>query len=110
MANPRNKKSGFSALEIISAMVILAVVAAAAAATIAPMRTQESQSEVLQEISHLNEIASQYSEETGHSPKSVNDLVREGYLPISGPGAADRIRRIRRNYEYSPKTGSFSRL
>lgn len=108
IVDKRNTKSGFSVLEIISALVILAVVAGAAAATIAPMRTQPSPRQVIGELSQLNDLSREYAAEQGQPPKSVNDLVRAGYVPISGPGAADRIRRIRRNYQYSPSTGLFS--
>lgn len=105
----RNSKSGFSVLEIISALVILAVVVGAAAATLAPMRGGLSNQELTAEIAHLNDLSREYADKHGRSPKNVNDLVRTGYLPISGPGAADRIRRIRRNYQYSSATGLFSR-
>ncbi len=109
MVNRRNKKCGFSVLEVISALVILAVVAAATAATIGPMRTKANDREAWKEISQLNAISLKFADENGHKPKSVNDLVRAGYLPISGPGAAERIRRIRRNYQYSQTSGRFSR-
>jgi type II secretory pathway pseudopilin PulG len=104
----RNKTSGFSILEIVSALVILAVVAGAAAATLAPRRMQPNSRRAADELVQLNDLSRQFTAENGHLPKNVNDLVRAGYLPLSGPGSADRIRRIRRNYQYSPTTGTFS--
>ena len=104
----RNNKRGFSVLEIISALVILAVVAGAAAATIAPMRTQLGDRQITDEIVQLNELSQSFLAEQGRKPKNVNDLVRAGYLPSSEPGSSERIRRIRRNYQYLPATGTFS--
>lgn len=109
IVSKRNLKSGFSVLEIISALVILAVVTGAAVATLTPIRDRPSEYEMIEEISYLNNLSQDYRTKTGRHPKSVNDLVRNGYLPISGPGAADRIRRIRQNYDYAPATGLFSR-
>ncbi|MGB0595599.1 MAG: prepilin-type N-terminal cleavage/methylation domain-containing protein [Rubripirellula sp.] len=45
-----HKKSGFSLLEVIAAVVILAVVAAATIATVAPLRAKSDQKMAEQEI------------------------------------------------------------
>jgi prepilin-type N-terminal cleavage/methylation domain-containing protein len=99
---------GFSILEVISTLVILAVVAAAAAATVAPLRTKANDQRAKQEIAQLNDLAHRYFQSAGKFPANVNDLVRTGLLPSDAPDLADRIRLIRRNYRYSPGTGTFS--
>ena len=103
------KKKGFSLLEVIAAVVILAVVAAATVATVAPMRAKSEEKLAEQEIATLNSMAQTYFLEEGAFPRSVNDLVRTGYLSNADPAAADRVRNIRRNYTYSRATGTFAK-
>ena len=105
----RNKKNGFSLLEVIAAVVILAVVAAATVATVAPMRQKSEDKLAEQEIATLNSMAQTYFLEEGSFPRSVNDLVSSGYLSNADQAAQDRIRKIRRNYTYARATGTFTK-
>ncbi|GAA4467548.1 MULTISPECIES: prepilin-type N-terminal cleavage/methylation domain-containing protein [Novipirellula] len=105
----RNKKNGFSLLEVIAAVVILAVVAAATVATVAPMRAKSDQKLSEQEVATLNSMAQTYFLETGAFPRSVNDLVTGGYLANTTPAEQTRITAIRRNYTYARATGTFTK-
>ncbi|MEM9585638.1 MAG: prepilin-type N-terminal cleavage/methylation domain-containing protein [Planctomycetota bacterium] len=104
----RRKNRGFSLLEVIAAVVILAVVAAATVATVAPMRAKSEDKLAEQEIASLNAMAQTYFLEVGSFPRNVNDLVREGYLSNADAAARDRIRKISRNYTYTRSTGTFT--
>ncbi len=77
----RNKKSGFSLLEVIAAVVILAVVAAATVATVAPMRAKSEDKLADQEVATLNAMAQTYFLEIGSYPSSVITLGRRR-LPV----------------------------
>ncbi len=105
----RNRKNGFSLLEVIAAVVILAVVAAATVATVAPMRAKSEAKLAEQEIATLNSMSQTYFLEKGAFPRSVNDLVTEGYLTNTDQAAQDRITNIRRNYTYARATGTFTK-
>ncbi|TWT83532.1 hypothetical protein CA13_49970 [Planctomycetes bacterium CA13] len=105
----RTKKNGFSLLEVIAAVVILAVVAAATVATVAPMRAKSEEKLVEQETATLNSMAQTYFLEEGVFPRSVVDLVTSGYLSNTTQADQDRITKIRRNYTYSRTTGVFSK-
>tara|TARA_R110002049_G_scaffold4601_5_gene32773 strand:- start:1074459 stop:1074785 length:327 start_codon:yes stop_codon:yes gene_type:complete len=105
----KNKKNGFSLLEVIAAVVILAVVAAATVATVAPMRAKSEAKLAEQEIATLNSMAQTYFLEEGSFPRSVNDLVTAGYLSNADQAAQDRVRNIRRNYTYTRATGTFTK-
>ena len=76
----RNKNSGFSLLEVIAAVVILAVVAAATVATVAPMRAKSEDKLADQEVATLNAMSQTYYLEQGSYPSSVYSLATEGYL------------------------------
>ncbi len=67
----RNKKSGFSLLEVIAAVVILAVVAAATVATVAPMRAKSEDKLADQEVATLNAMAQTYFLEVGSISQEV---------------------------------------
>ncbi len=105
----RTKKNGFSLLEVIAAVVILAVVAAATVATVAPMRAKSDQKLSEQEVATLNSMTQTYFLETGAYPRNVNDLVTAGYLSNVTPADATRITNINRNYTYARATGTFTK-
>lgn len=82
MASPakRRNRKGFSLIEVIAAVVILAVVATATVATISPMREKSRVKLDQQNIAKLNGIVQAYYMETGRWPdRNLNLLVRSGY-------------------------------
>jgi prepilin-type N-terminal cleavage/methylation domain-containing protein len=105
----RNKKSGFSLLEVIAAVVILAVVAAATVATVAPMRAKSEDKLADQEVATLNAMAQTYFLEIGSYPGNVNTLATAGYLANTTPAEQARLTKIRRNYTYTRSTGTFAK-
>ena len=75
----RNRK-GFSLIEVIAAVVILAVVATATVATIAPMREKSRVKLDAQNIAKLNGIVQAYYMETGRWPdRNMTRLFTSGY-------------------------------
>jgi len=102
-------RSGFSLLEIVAAVVILAVVTAATVATVAPIRGKSRSTLADREIAILNVMSQAYLDAHGRHPRGVDELAAAGYLPGSGPAAQDRVPRIKSNYDYDPHTGIFSR-
>ncbi len=104
----RNKKKGFSLLEVIAAVVILAVVAAATVATVAPMRAKSEDKLADQEVATLNAMSQTYFLEEGSHPRSVVALADSGYLANTTPEEQARVTRIRRNYSYTRSTGIFA--
>ncbi len=105
----RNKKKGFSLLEVIAAVVILAVVAAATVATVAPMRAKSEDKLADQEIATLNAMSQTYFLEVGQYPSSVYTLASAGYLANTTREEKLRLRKIRNNYTYTQSTGMFSK-
>jgi len=105
----RNKKNGFSLLEVIAAVVILAVVAAATVATVAPMRAKSEDKLADQEVAGLNAMSQTYFLEIGRFPSSVNQLASAGYLSNTTVEQRQRLTRIRRNYNYTRATGIFAK-
>ena len=105
----RPRKTGFSLLEVIAAVVILAVVAAATVATVAPMRAKNEDRLAEQELTTLNALAQSYCRQEGDYPESVAALADAGYLRNTTTADKTRNERIRRRYNYSPTTGTFSR-
>lgn len=105
----RNKKSGFSLLEVIAAVVILAVVAAATVATVAPMRAKSADKLADQEVASLNAMAQTYFLEKGAYPVSARSLATEGYLADVTPEDKARVTKIVRNYTYTRATGVFEK-
>jgi prepilin-type N-terminal cleavage/methylation domain-containing protein len=105
----RNKKNGFSLLEVIAAVVILAVVAAATVATVAPMRAKSEDKLADQEVATLNAMAQTYFLEIGSYPGNVNTLAAAGYLANTTPAERARLTKIRRNYTYTRSTGVFAK-
>ena len=89
----RRKNSGFSLLEVIAAVVILAVVAAATVATVAPMRAKSEDKLADQEVATLNAMAQTYYLEVGSYPASVIP-VGDRWLPCqhdtARAGASDQ--------------------
>ena len=78
----KNRKKGFSLIEVIAAVVILAVVATATVATNAPMREKSRVKLDQQNIAKLNGIVQAYYMETGRWPDSYMTLLhRDGYTP-----------------------------
>jgi len=105
----RGKKGGFSLLEVIAAVVILAVVAAATVATVAPMREKSQDKLADQEVAGLNAMSQTYYLEEGRFPSSVYSLVSAGYVANITPEERQRVLRIRRNYDYARATGVFAK-
>ncbi len=105
----RNKKSGFSLLEVIAAVVILAVVAAATVATVAPMRAKSEDKLADQEVATLNAMSQTYYLEEGRFPASVVTLATAGYIANVTPDEQARLTRMRRNYTYTRATGTFAK-
>ena len=105
----RHKNSGFSLLEVIAAVVILAVVAAATVATVAPMRAKSEDKLADQEVATLNAMSQTYYLEEGGYPSNVDDLVTNGYLADTTDDEKARLGKIKTNYLYSSTTGVFSK-
>jgi len=105
----RNKKSGFSLLEVIAAVVILAVVAAATVATVAPMRAKSEDKLADQEVATLNAMSQTYYLEIGQYPVSADSLATSGYLANTTPEEQARLTKIKNNYTYKAATGVFSK-
>ena len=105
----QNKRRGFSLLEVIAAVVILAVVAAATVATVAPMRAKSEDKLADQEVATLNAMAQTYYLEAGQYPSSVYTLATAGYIANTTPDEKARLTKIRRNYNYSRTTGIFAK-
>jgi prepilin-type N-terminal cleavage/methylation domain-containing protein len=103
----RNKKNGFSLLEVIAAVVILAVVAAATVATVAPMRQKSEDKLAIQDVASLNAMAQTYYLEKGTFPPSLAFLVREKYINNVTPEERTRYTKLSR-YKYDRATGVFS--
>ncbi len=105
----RNKKSGFSLLEVIAAVIILAVVAAATVATVAPMRTKSEDKLADQEVATLNAMSQTYYLEAGAYPSDADELATAGYIANTTPDEQARLNRINNNYDYDSATGVFSK-
>ncbi len=105
----RNKKSGFSLLEVIAAVVILAVVAAATVATVAPMRAKSEDKLQDQEVASLNAMSQTYFLELGRFPTNVNQLATAGYLPYTTAAERTRVNQMRTKYTYVATTGLFTK-
>lgn len=67
-SSPSRRRKGFSLIEVIAAVVILAVVATATVSTIAPMREKSRVKLDEQNIAKLNGIVQAYILETGQTP------------------------------------------
>ncbi len=78
--SPNPKRNGFSLIEVIAAVVILAVVATATVATIAPMREKSRSKIDQQNIAKLNGIVQAYVLERGVAPdRFLTALNTYGY-------------------------------
>jgi prepilin-type N-terminal cleavage/methylation domain-containing protein len=87
MSRKLRKKSGFSLLEVIAAVVILAVVATATIATISPMRAKSQKKIDEQNIAKLNSIVQAYYIEKGAWPTAaMTQLWDSGYLELDASG------------------------
>ena len=104
--NPK-KKNGFSLLEVIAAVVIMAVVAAATVATVAPMRAKSEEKLAIHDVASLNAMSQTYYLETGRFPANVNTLAAAGYLSNQTPAERTRLRKLR-SYPYNRADGRFS--
>lgn len=105
----RNKKNGFSLLEVIAAVVILAVVAAATVATVAPMRAKSEDKLAEQDVASLNAMAQTYYLEVGRYPQNIAYLVRQGYIKADDVPSRTRYNKLRR-YPYDAATGTFTKV
>ena len=82
----RRIKSGFSLLEVIAAVIILAVVATATLATISPMRAKSASKLDEQTVAKLNAIVQSYYIEKGVWPTGyMAQLWDNGYLEQLDP-------------------------
>ncbi len=104
----RTKNNGFSLLEVIAAVVILAVVAAATVATVAPMRAKSEAKLVEQEAATLNSMSQTYFLENGAYPTNVDALVTGGYLNNNDTASQKRLAAIKKKYTYARATGTFT--
>lgn len=78
--NRNRNRRGFSLIEVIAAVIILAVVATATVATIAPMREKTRVKLNEQNVAKLNGIVQAYILETGKSPDFwMTRLFDQGY-------------------------------
>jgi general secretion pathway protein G len=106
----RHKRNGFSLLEVIAAVVILAVVAAATVATVAPMRAKSEQKLNEQQMASLNSMSQTYYLELGQfPPNGVNSLITAGYLSNADAAAQTRNAKMRTTYAYDRATGTFTK-
>lgn len=105
----RINSQGFSLLEVIAAVVILAVVSAATVATVAPIRAKREDRLAIQEIARLNSLAKNYHTEQGRFPASLDELVQAGYLGNETAEQRDRLERLQLDLIYSPETGLFKK-
>jgi prepilin-type N-terminal cleavage/methylation domain-containing protein len=104
----RNKKNGFSLLEVIAAVIILAVVAAATVATVAPMRAKSDTKLQEQDVATLNATTQTYFLEVGRFPTRPYDLVTQKYLNYTTTAERKRYQDIIAKYNYDAATGTFS--
>ncbi len=104
----RTKKNGFSLLEVIAAVIILAVVAAATVATVAPMRAKSDAKMAEQDVATLNAVTQTYFLEVGKYPTRVYDLVTHKYLNYTTPAERKRYTDIVAKYNYDAATGIFT--
>ncbi|MGV3484630.1 MAG: prepilin-type N-terminal cleavage/methylation domain-containing protein [Planctomycetaceae bacterium] len=102
------RRNGFSLLEVIAAVVILAVVAAATVATVGPMRAKSDQKLSEKQTASLNSMSQTYFLELGQfPPDGVNSLVTAGYLSSADAAAKAHNAKLRADYSYSRTTGTF---
>lgn len=100
--------NGFSLLEVIAAVVILAVISAATVATVAPMRAKSDQKLHEQQAASLNSMSQTYFLELGQfPPDGVNSLITAGYLSAADAAAQTRNAKFRADYLYERTTGTF---
>ena len=104
----RQKKSGFSLLEVIAAVVILAVVAAATVATVAPMKNKSEKKLDEQQVATLNAMTQTYFLENGRYPANVIQLAQGEYLPFTTTAERRRVYLMRNKYNYVRETGIFT--
>lgn len=105
----RNRKNGFSLLEVIAAVIILAVVAAATVATVAPMRQKSDDKLSDQTVASLDAMSQTYFLEQARYPRSINDLVNGGYLSNTTPDELTRVRDMNRKYTVDRTTGRWAK-
>lgn len=105
----RQTRKGFSLLEIIAAVIILAVVAAATVATVAPMRQKADDKMSVQELATLNSLANTYFIEYGAFPGNIGTLRTSGYIAYTTPEDKARYNLLNKKYAYDRATGTFSK-
>ncbi len=106
--NRKTNRKGFSLLEVIAAVVILAVVAAATVATVAPMRAKSEQKLNEQQMASLNSMSQTYYLELGQfPPNGVNSLITAGYLSNADAAAQAQNAKMRTSFTYTRATGTF---
>lgn len=104
----RPRSNGFSLLEVIAAVVILAVVSAATVATVAPMRAKSDQKLSEQQTTSLNSMSQTYFLELGQfPPNGINSLITAGYLSNADEAAQAQNAKLRAEYLYTRATGTF---
>ncbi len=99
------KRSAFSLLEIIAAVIILAVVATATISTVAPMRAKSDAKLDESSLASLNGLAQNYYMERGAWPTRVADLARRGYLDARNNRA--HYNRMNQKFEWDATRNQF---
>lgn len=103
-----SKRSGFSLLEIIAAVIILAVVATATVATVAPMRSKSDAKMDEATLADLNGMAQSYYLEYGRWPVrngGVWDLGVTGYIDTTNNRTL--FNKLRAEFVWDTTTNSF---
>jgi len=106
----RNRRNGFSLLEVIAAAVILTVVTTATLATVVPMRVKADHREYEQQLAALNSMSQTYLLEVGtFPPHGITSLISIGYLANGDTEAKGRNARMKSSFAYNRATGTFSK-
>lgn len=104
----RRARRGFSLLEVIAAVIILAVVAAATVATVAPMKEKSEANLDKQQVASLSAMAQTFQLEHDRFPYNARELGTRGYLPYNTPEERQRVNQMVRKYNYTRNTGTFT--
>ena len=79
MARPR-KNSGFTLIELMIVMSIIAILVAIAAPIYSQSIVRAKESVLKQDLYSMRSVIDQYSMDKGKAPQSLDDLVTAGYL------------------------------
>jgi prepilin-type N-terminal cleavage/methylation domain-containing protein len=102
------KRSAFSLLEIIAAVIILAIVATATVSTVAPMRAKSDAKLNEASLANLNAMAQTFFMERGVWPTrdgGIVDLANHGYIDAkNNPANYDKMRA---EFVWDPRANQF---